>query len=294
MTGPARRADLQVGDTTVTYVPDGHGWLDPAATFPASQPHGWDVHDSYLREDGRFVVSIGSFLIRTPGHAVLVDLGIGAVDFEVPGLAEFHGGELLANLAAEGLAPSDIDTVVFTHLHHDHVGWTTNLAPAPNATTERAPDGLTFPRARHLVGRDEWTHWHGTDDPVGPHPLWVQAPLEGVVELVDDGDVVAPGVRVTSTPGHTPGHLSLLVEDPAEPSPGVLVLGDVMHSQVQVAEHGWSFVFDHDPVLAGKTRERVLGEAQETGVRIAGGHFADHVFGTVRAATATRAWAGQR
>jgi glyoxylase-like metal-dependent hydrolase (beta-lactamase superfamily II) len=295
MVHPAERAQVRVGDTTITYLPDGHARLDPAVLFPASQPEGWATHAAYLDPDGRFPVSIGSFLLRTPQRAILVDLGLGAVDFAVPDVATFTGGRLLESLAAEGLHPTDIDTVFFTHLHHDHVGWTTDLAPAPDAAPDRAVTGLTFPRARHLVSATEWQHWKGTDELVGPHPTAVQNPLADVIAFVTDGAEIAPGVRVLATPGHTPGHCSLTVSDPTgHDHQKVVVLGDVMHCQVQVTESHWSFLFDHDAQQATRTREHLLDQLEDPDTTIAGGHFAGNVFGRVLPPTARRAWASRR
>ncbi|MCX4748392.1 MBL fold metallo-hydrolase [Kitasatospora sp. NBC_01287] len=292
MPHPAPRAQVSIGGTTVTYLPDGHGRLDPAAFFPPSAPGGWAPHRSHLDPDGWFTVSIGSFLVRTAdGRALLVDLGLGVVDFSIPGLAEFRGGELLDSLAAEGLAPTDVDTVVFTHLHHDHVGWTTDLAPTPDGTAGRAATALTFPRARHLVAAAEWHHWSGTADPAGPDPRAVQQPLAERIAFVADGEVIAPGVRVLATPGHTPGHLSLEVTDPAgRDGRRLVVLGDVLHCQVQVAESHWTCAFDHDPAQAVRTRERLLAELRDDAVIVAGGHFTEQVFGQVLPVTARRAW----
>lgn len=205
MIHPADRAQVHIGQTSVTYLPDGHAWLDPEVVFPASAPAGWA---GFLDADGRFPVSIGSFLIRVADRVILVDLGLGAVEWGNADLrADFRGGDLIASLAAEGLAPADVDTVFFTHLHHDHVGWTTGAAY-----------DLTFPRARHLVAEAEWRHWLGTDEVVGPHPAAVMAPLADRVEFTADGAEIAPGVRVLATPGHTPGHQSLVVTDPQVPS----------------------------------------------------------------------------
>jgi glyoxylase-like metal-dependent hydrolase (beta-lactamase superfamily II) len=292
---PAERAQVHVGDTTLTYLPDGHGRLDPAVLFPASQPEGWATHAAYLDQDGRFPVSIGSFLVRTPERAILVDLGLGAVDFAVPDVATFHGGRLLASLAAEGLRPDDIDTVFFTHLHHDHVGWTSNVAPAPNAAPGQVVDGLTFPRARHLVSAAEWQHWKGTEELVGPDLAAVQTPLTAAIAFVDDGAEIAPGVRVLATPGHTPGHCSLEITDPTgRDERTVIVLGDVMHCQVQVTESSWSFLFDHDAQQATQTRERLLAQLEDPATILAGGHFAGHVFGRVLPPVARRVWASGR
>ncbi|MFC0623676.1 MBL fold metallo-hydrolase [Kribbella deserti] len=76
-----------------------------------------------------------------------MDLGLGAVGFEVPEIAGFRAGQLLESPAAEGLKPDDVDTVFYTHLYHDHVGWTTDLAPAPTVPAGAMPAGLTFRRA---------------------------------------------------------------------------------------------------------------------------------------------------
>lgn len=261
--------------------------------FPDSVPGGWATHDALLDERGWFPVSIGSFLIRAADRVVLVDLGLGAVDFVLPDVAEFRGGGLPAALAAEGLSPGDVDTVVYTHLHHDHVGWTTDVAPAPNAPTGRAVTGLTFPSARHLVSEAEWAHWRGTAELVGPDPVAVQAPLSGVIRFAGDGDVVAPGVRLLATPGHTPGHTSLEVTDPGGDDPRrVIILGDVMHCQVQVTESRWSFAFDVDPDQGVATREQLLKELEDDRTILAGGHFAGQVFGRVLAPALLRAWAG--
>jgi glyoxylase-like metal-dependent hydrolase (beta-lactamase superfamily II) len=295
MVNPAARARMNVGDATVTYLPDGYGWIDPGAFFPTSAPDGWATHAEFLDDEGRFPVSIGSFLVRTADRVVLVDLGLGVVDFAVPGLASFRGGTLLDSLAAEGLAPGDVDTVVYTHLHHDHVGWTSDVAPAPNAPAGQTVTGLTFANARHLVSEAEWRHWSGTAEPTGPDPVAVQQPLADRIEFVGDGETIAPGVSILATPGHTPGHSSLVVTDPAGRSERRLViLGDVMHCQVQVVESHWRCLFDADPDQGTHTREQLLKELEGGETFLAGGHFAGQVFGRVLPPAARRAWASGR
>jgi glyoxylase-like metal-dependent hydrolase (beta-lactamase superfamily II) len=279
----------------VTYLPDGEGHLDSAFIFPASAPHGWAPHAHLLDADGRFPVSIGSFLIRTAGRVLLVDLGLGRASFEIPAVASYQGGRLLESLAAEGLDPADVDTVFFTHLHHDHVGWTTDVAPAPDFPDGAHVEGLTFSRARHLVAESEWDYWTDNGTFPGPDARAVQAPLAERIQFVGDGAEIAPGVRVLATPGHTPGHHSLVVADPAGVDPRRLViLGDVMHCQVQVTESHWSFVFDVDDEQAVHTREQLLKELEDPDTLLAGGHFADHVFGRVLPPAPRRAWADGR
>ncbi|MEV1169033.1 MBL fold metallo-hydrolase [Nonomuraea sp. NPDC049784] len=293
MLDPASRSQITLGTTTVTYLPDGEAHLDPAVLFPASGSDGWAAHAPYLDADGRLPVSIGSFLIDTGAHRVLVDLGLGAVDFEAPGIGSFRAGALLDSLAAEGLRPDGVDTVVFTHLHHDHVGWTSDVAPAPGNEPAKPERGLTFARARHLVDRAEWVHWRGTAEVTGPDPLAVQEPLSEAIEFARRGEPIVPGVLAVSTPGHTPGHLSLLVTDPGTDR-RLLVLGDVMHTQAQVSETHWNFLFDVDAEQGTKTRRALLEDYQDERTLIAGGHFAGEVFGRFLPARRLHRWAVAR
>jgi glyoxylase-like metal-dependent hydrolase (beta-lactamase superfamily II) len=290
MLDPAQKSRLAIGGTTVTYLPDGEAHLNPEVLFPASAPDGWAVYAPYLDADGRLPVSIGTFLIRTPEHRVLVDLGLGAVDFEIPGMGSFIGGRLLHSLAGEGLRPQDIDTVVFTHLHHDHVGWTSNVAPAPNIAHDEPVSGLTFPDARHLVDRVEWDHWAGTAELIGPDPDAVQKPLADVIEFSARGRSLVPGVQSLPTPGHSPGHTSLLITDP-DSDQRLLILGDVMHTQAQVSETHWNFLFDTDADQGTKTRVALLEHYHDERTIIAGGHFAGSVFGRFLPATLRHRWA---
>jgi glyoxylase-like metal-dependent hydrolase (beta-lactamase superfamily II) len=262
MISAAPRAQVILGDTTVTYLPDGEARIVPTAAFPATTPDQWSGH---LDDTGRLVVSIGAFLVRTPTTALLVDLGIGPVEFEVAGVGAYRGGALLESLAAEGLGAADIDEVVFTHLHHDHVGWATTGGD------------LTFAAARHRVHRDEWTHWANTESRVGPAKVW--STLAERIAFVDDGDDLAAHVRVVAAPGHTPGHLMVRITDPGV-AEQVLVLGDVLHSPAQFAHPDWLFRSDHDTAAAAALREH-LHTTNATTV-LAGGHFAPAVFGRLR------------
>jgi glyoxylase-like metal-dependent hydrolase (beta-lactamase superfamily II) len=273
----ASRAQVDIGSTSITFLPDGEVHLEPAVLFPPSGEGGWGAYAPYLDGDGRLPVSVGSFLIHTGQHRVLVDLGLGAVDFEVPGLGAFRGGRLLDSLKDEGLTPADIDTVIFTHLHHDHVGWTSDVAPAPDAGARQA-NGLTFGSARHVVDENEWAFWKGTAEITGPGPDAVQKPLSEIIEFLAPGQDVVPGVQALPTPGHTPGHTSVLVSDPASDE-RLLILGDVMHTQAQVAETHWNFLFDVDAGRGTKTRIDVLDRYHDENTLIAAGHFAGTVFG---------------
>ena len=150
------------------------------------------------------------YLLRSPGQTVLVDTGMGPAGAPLATVFGI-GGRLLEKLAAADVRPEDVETVVLGHLHPDHVGW--NVQPQDGGYR------LTFPRARYVVHRADWEAFHRPEVQAHlPFPFVEQTitPLEtlGALQLID-GDLL-------HTPGHTPGHLSVLVGGPGEgPSCGV-------------------------------------------------------------------------
>ncbi|MER5667865.1 MBL fold metallo-hydrolase [Streptomyces mirabilis] len=286
MPQPAIRSRIAIGDTTITYLPDGFGAHNPDVLFPGVD---WATRPGFL-EDRQLILSFGSFLIRAGDQRILVDLAVGKIDVDVPGVAQLKGGALLRNLAEEGLSADDIDTVVFTHLHLDHVGWTSDVAPLPNAPTTDSPTGLTFARARHLMSEAEWQYWSTRAAAMGgPDAEAVLKPLDGVVEFVKSGDTIAPGVTVEATPGHTPGHLAIVVRDPSGTrTESVCIVGDILHSPAQVGDPDLVFSSDVTPDQARAVRDRVLARQDTV---IAAGHFTDDVFGRVTSVGDTHAWA---
>jgi glyoxylase-like metal-dependent hydrolase (beta-lactamase superfamily II) len=266
MAEPASHSHIQFGTTIVTYLPDGVVHADPLGAFPGTTRADWDSHPDLLDADGWLVVSVGSFLIRNDAGVTLVDLGLGDVHFEVPAVATYDGGQLLTHLQAEGLSPADVDLVLFTHLHRDHVGWTGNGA-----------GGLTFPNARHVVDREEWNHWQSRTDAVGPDPETVLTPLTPVVEFFTSQPPV-PGIHALPTPGHTPGHTSFLITD-STTNERLLILGDAVHTRAQLENVNWMFRSDFDSLLAAEHRADLLCRPWGGEPTIAGGHFSGGVFG---------------
>jgi glyoxylase-like metal-dependent hydrolase (beta-lactamase superfamily II) len=291
MASPAVRVQVRLGATSVTYLPDGFGVFDRAVSFPASEPGDWARHADCLDADGRLVMSFGAFLIRTGAHRIMVDLGMGPVDLDIPGVGRVRGGDLLSSLAQEGLGPADIDTVVFTHLHPDHVGWTGRPMQAGDDGAGPGVVGLTFGGARHLVGAAEWHYWSGGSRPGGPDPLTVMNRLAGRIELLRDRDELAPGVHVRATPGHTPGHLCVVVTDPAATTAQrVVITGDLMHTAAQVVRDDWQFFADVDGERARTTRTAMVAELDDAAVTVAAGHFTGQVFGHIRGSARGRDW----
>ncbi|NMH96481.1 MBL fold metallo-hydrolase [Pseudonocardia acidicola] len=269
---PAPLESINVGDIRITYIPDGDATVDATTVFPAANDTLWEAHRELFTDDGKLLMTMGSFLIETAGRTILVDLGFGdmTVPFDAVG-GVFRGGGLLDNLERAGFRPGDIDTVFYTHMHLDHVGWTSRGGT------------LTFPDARHVVGEGEFEFWQGVTDPdlavVGPNPDTVQAPLKGRVESVGDGEVIAPGVNVLASPGHTPGHCSAVVSSGSERA---IILGDVAHCPLQLSEGDLRIIFDVDQDTAARTRDRIAKELEGDGrTRAADGHFPGSVFGRV-------------
>ncbi|MFK4088448.1 MBL fold metallo-hydrolase [Kribbella sp. NPDC020789] len=244
---------------SVVFIPDGEVRALPTALFPDTTSADWDPYAELVDPTGRLVATVGAFLVRGRGYTALVDLGLGPLHADTPAGASYRGGQLIDNLATAGVTPDAVDLVVFTHLHRDHVGWT--------SLTGRE---LTFANARHVVHNAEWTYWNDHPAPVGPDPETVLAPLRGTVEFCADGDRLADGLRVIATPGHTPGHISVDLDLGA--GEHVVIAGDVLHSPAQLSNPHWCFGSDLDPQLALTSRKLLL--ATHGPDVLACGHFA--------------------
>jgi glyoxylase-like metal-dependent hydrolase (beta-lactamase superfamily II) len=274
----APRESIRVGDIRVTWVPDGIGLFSPTAFLEPSTDAEWrERHPDAIIADGRMLVSLGGMLVQTPSHTVLIDQGKGPERREIEiGFAE--GGELMNSLTAEGVAPEQVDAVVYTHLHLDHIGW----------TSVAGLDGyrLQFPNARHLMHRDEWKFWEGKDEDIGLPLESHEKPLRERVELVGGDTQIVPGLTLVHTPGHTPGHSCVVVESQGQ---RVYVIGDVMHSPAQVSET-WVCFAEVDFEQSRDSREMLLRELQRSDTIGAGTHFPNSVFGRVVAVDSKPHW----
>ena len=260
---------VTVGNVELISVYDGYQIRPAQMPFPDTTLEQWREFPGALSAADEISFRFGSVVVRSGGKLVLVDTGMHAPD-----------GVLLEDLQRKGVERSEIELVVITHIHPDHVGW--NLV-----------DGKpTFPKARYLVPRKDWDYW---TDPVvmqnAEHVANQVLPLAdlNVLDLIDDEYKVTDELTTVPTPGHTPGHTSIVVSSAGERA---YILGDVAHNIAQAHYTDWCPIFDSDPDLARVTRHAVLDKLEAEGTLVSAGHFPDPGFGRFVRVEGRRQWQG--
>ncbi|MEN0076636.1 MAG: MBL fold metallo-hydrolase [Paracraurococcus sp.] len=251
----------RIGEIIVSTVSD--GYLD--GSMAVIQNIGEAEAAQLLRDAFRPVprrTAVNCFLIRSGGRAALVDTGCGSH-------MAATGGKLFENLAALGVAPVDIDTVLLTHMHPDHSNGLADAAGNP-----------FFPRAELVLHRDELAFWH--DDAAmaradeTSRQRNFQAGRSQVAPYRDRtrthaGGEVFPGVTAMPFPGHTPGHSGYMIASGQE---SLLIWGDIIHvPEIQIPRPEVTMAFDIDPAQAAATRRRVFDMVARDGQAVAGMHM---------------------
>jgi glyoxylase-like metal-dependent hydrolase (beta-lactamase superfamily II) len=243
----------------------------PLATPEEIQKLPWLV-PQYANEEGRLKMSIHSLVVETSSRRIVVDTGLGN-DKQGRNVPTWNDrkGPFLETLTAAGFAPDSIDTVLCTHLHVDHVGWNTKLSGGKWVPT--------FANARYLFGKTEYEYWRDHREEADKVAVF----NDSVRPIVDAGkaDLVASDHRLTDeialipTPGHSPGHMSVLIASDGETG---LLTGDVAHHPCQMAHLDWSSTADSDPVQSTVTRRELFSRFADTPTLVIGGHFnAGHI-----------------
>jgi glyoxylase-like metal-dependent hydrolase (beta-lactamase superfamily II) len=269
----------KIGDVTVTKVVEiettsSMTWIIPSATREALAQETW-LMPHFGTPEGKGNMSIHTLVVESSGQRILVDTCIGNDKPRPIPAWDRMSGPFLADLREAGFEPESIDRVLCTHLHIDHVGWNTRLV-----------DGKwvpTFQNARYLFGQTEFEYWRDEDaedstygDVFGDS---VQPVFEaGLVDLVDGDHVVNGEIRFEPTPGHTPGHVSVVIESQGERA---VITGDLMHHPVQCAHPDWVSSADVDPAQAEKTRRAFLEKYADGPVLVIGTHFAGPTAGKI-------------
>lgn len=235
----------------------------------------WLDHRYIEAETGRFILSHHSYLVRTPRWTALVDTCCGnhKPRPRVPAWDRLNT-PYLENLRALGVAPEQVDYVMCTHLHVDHVGWNTQMI-----------DGRwvpTFPKARYLMGETEYAHWDGLHRAKPRQPVNHGSFEDSVLPVVAAGlaDLVATdhvlfddlgaSLRFAPAPGHTVGNMQIHLRGDREHA---VMSGDVVHHPIQCAAPWLSNAADFDPAQALATRLDLLRALADTPTYLLTGHF---------------------
>ena len=222
---------------------------------------------NFVDERGRLILSVHALVVESQGQRIMVDTCIGNDKPRPTRPFNQLQTNFLGDLEAAGFPPSSIDTVACTHLHVDHVGWNTRLE-----------DGRwvpTFTRARHLFARTEFEYWKENidveffGDVMGDSVLPIAD--AGLADLVDVDHRINDEVWFESTPGHTPGHVSVVVESKGERA---VITGDMIHSPLQCAYPGLTCSADTDAAQGDATRKAFLERYGGTPTLVIGTHFA--------------------
>jgi glyoxylase-like metal-dependent hydrolase (beta-lactamase superfamily II) len=252
----------------------------PAVTQELVKEIKW-LFPHFVTADGHLSLSIHSLIVETPTDRLVVDTCIGDGRDRMP-MEGMHmlSTNYMRDMQAEGYEPEDMDFVLCTHLHVDHVGWNTRLV-----------DGKwmpTFPNAKYIMDKKDLDFWGSIDADTDIDFMQVQRQVfedslmpvinAGLAQPVDAPSIICEGVRLISTPGHTPGHVSVVLESEGQTG---LITGDFIHHPIQFHDPALVSPFDVDNEMAIETRRRIFGEYADTPTLIIGTHFAGPTAGTL-------------
>ena len=275
----AIRNQWQIGNVKITRIVEmeiagGTKFILPDATRDACLDIDW-MQPHFMDAEGNLIMSIHALIVDTGERRIIVDTCIGNdKERNIPAWSNLQTN-FLDDLAGAGYPRESIDTVMCTHLHVDHVGWNTMLV-----------DGKwvpTFPNARYLLAEKEWAHWDANEDEKVYGPVLadsVRPVVEaGCVDLVSETYQVCDEVRLESTPGHTPGHVSVHITSAGEEA---LITGDCIHHPVQMTRTDWCSSADFDQSQGQVTREGLLERYVDQDILIIGTHFATPTAGHIK------------
>ena len=259
---------FKVGDFECMAVSDGT-FAYPDHSFFVNAPK--ERLEQVLREHniqpGEIITPWTCLLVNTGRQRVLVDTGGGPEATRlVPSV-----GKLLQNLEAEGIEPGDIDVVILTHGHPDHIGGNTDAEGKP-----------AFPKARYVMWKDEWEFWTSEPD-LGQLEVEESLkqlmltfarsnlpPIEGQLDLVDRESEVVPGIRAVAALGHTPGHMALAI---SSGSKQLLCISDALLHPIHMEQADWYPAFDLVREQAMVTKRQLMDRAAAEKALVLAFHF---------------------
>lgn len=265
---------LDLGDVVVVpLVENPRLLIDVEEFFPGLDlpRSAWCFEDQWFDAQAtQLIYAIQAFLVVTPDEVVLVDGCVGSGKDRARSQFDHLDESWFGEFAATGFAPQDVSTVVLSHLHVDHVGWTTRPAEG-----EWVP---VFDRARHLVSKRELDYWSGPDGQAAMtrtgdylrdsvHPLVAH----DLLEFAHGGRKIGRYIELVDAPGHTPGNLCVRVMGR---NVELLLAGDLLHHPLQLVSPETSTRYCVDPARAAATRKQILTDVVDRGVVLQTAHFA--------------------
>ncbi|MCM2397796.1 MBL fold metallo-hydrolase [Rhizobium sp. S95] len=262
------------GEFDITVLSDGPIVLNGELFAPeANEDERADIVSRLKGQDNSAHAQSNIPLIVYNEQVILVDVGAGRRFQPTEGMLE-------ENLERVGVRAEDVTIVLISHAHPDHI-W----------GLLRDDGSLRFPKAKYFVGKAEWEFWMG--EAASALPAEVQPFVEGArrdlsavqdcVNLIEDGAEIVPGMHVLATPGHTPGHLSAVIEGDIP----LIITVDAASSEIVSFEHpDWSFGFDMDPARAKMTRRTLLDRAAAQDAKLLGFHWSYPGVGRIKKAGA--------
>ena len=268
-----------IGDVTITKVVESENWVPlellgemllPKSSRAEIEAMQW-LAPHYVR-DGQLSFGIYSFLVETPNRKLVVDTAVGNAKPRAGPNFNMLDTAYLDNFR-DVWEPDDVHGVVSTHLHVDHVGWNTYLV-----------DGHwlpTFTNATYYFVEQEYRHWKRyADNNDSVNPMFDAAVVfsdsvrpvvdAGLASFVEPSAHLAPEVALIPSHGHTPGHVSVLIESKGE---SAVITGDLMHTPCQIGRPDWSCAYDTDQAAAAITRQAFLERFADTSTMVIGTHF---------------------
>jgi len=272
-----------VGDLTIHRVIEQETTFLPATDmFPSlsgerlAENRAWMKAARALDDSDTLILCFQSYIIRTPHHTIMVDSCIGN-DKPRPTRPKWNmktDDTYMRALKAAGFSVADIDFVMCTHLHVDHVGWNTRL--------ENGRWVPTFPKARYVFAKSEFDYWSEQNAKAEVPPIAdsVLPVVEaGRAEVVKDDFAIGDHARIVPTPGHTPGHVAFAF---GKGKDDAVFSGDLMHSPLQALFPDLSPKFDVDPVQSAKTRRSFLERYCGSNTICCTAHFPSPSSGRIR------------